>query len=39
LVLKGEMSLKAVLEAVNIDSLAEMFGRECQKSPDCWELK
>lgn len=36
---KGEISLKAVLEAFNINTLAEMFGQECQKEPNCWELK
>lgn len=36
---KGEISLKAVLEAFNVNTLAEMFGQECQKDPNCWELK
>lgn len=33
------MNLKTVLEAVNVNSLAEMFGQGCQKVPNCWELK
>lgn len=36
---EGEMSLKAVPEAININSLIEMFDLWCPKSTNCWDLK
>lgn len=36
---KGEMSLKAVPEAININSLIEIFDLGCPKSTNGWEQK
>lgn len=36
---KGEISLKAVLEAININSLIEILGLGCPKAANFWELK
>lgn len=36
---KGEINLKAVLEAININSLIEIFSLGCPKATNFWELK